>query len=136
MYLPRNIRNSNDGVKEIFKQLDLALEEDPLGDMFEAYDTFDNITRKEGETINEYIYRYADIREKLEKNDIRLPDSILSYRLLKGANLDDVTERMVRTNCRELNLAEVQLNLKKATDSHLIKIKKNIQSESNVVIKQ
>ena len=111
-------RRSPKGVEELLKLLDLAFDnEDPIGELVEAYRDFLNVRRMEKESISEFVYRYGDITEKLEKSEVQLPESLLSYMLLQGCDLDAVTERIVRTNCRELTMVEVQLNIKKATDS-------------------
>ena len=46
------------------------------------------------------IFRYS--------RDIKLPEPLLAYKLLKGASLDEEARRVVRATCKELKLSEMK----------------------------
>ena len=74
------------GLKTVTDFLDAQLGKDDLADSFCKYGEFEGY-RRSTESIVEYIGKFEQLYNTVEKKGIKLPSEILAYKLLRGANL-------------------------------------------------
>jgi len=61
---------------------------------FDTWKEFRNLSRKEGQTIEQYIMYYEKYKVRMERNNMNLGDRIHGLNLLCGANLNDSDLRL------------------------------------------
>ena len=121
-------RKCKDGIIKLMKKLDDVFDDDPKQDAFKLYEEFDNMKRDPQEPIKSYIDRFKRCVKLLEDKGVKLPDTVLCYKLLKTSKLDAITERVIRTSCSTLDVSEMEKSLLKAFDIHLTA---NVKNEDN-----
>ena len=73
--------------------------------------------REDNENINDYIERFNSLNEELEsQHGLKIPQVILSYKLLEGANVDSHTKQLIRTNCDDVDLKSITKAFSRAFD--------------------
>ena len=75
-----------DGLTKLSEFLDKHLAKDELTDSLEKFEDFDDFTRKEGQTIEEFIAIFDSKYRKIEKKGMKLPSEVIALKLLKKAN--------------------------------------------------
>ena len=64
-------------------------------------------------SIKEYINEFERLLNKTKKYGSSMSSDILSYRLLKSANLEDNQEQLIKATVKDLTYDAMQLQLKK-----------------------
>ena len=86
-------------------------------------------------SIKEYINEFERLLNKAKKYGSSMSSDILSYRILKSANLEDNQEQLIRATVKDLTYDAMQLQLKKIfsdKDSELAKASGvNVKMESD-----
>ena len=72
--------------------------------------------------INNYIFEFEHLNEKMLQFNLKLPNNILFFKLLESASLQDNEEQMALTLARDLKYESMKLALKR--------ISLNVQSNS------
>ena len=72
--------------------------------------------------INNYIFEFEHLNEKMLQFNLKLPNNILFFKLLESASLQDNEEQMALTLARDLKYESMKLALKR--------ISLNMQSNS------
>lgn len=83
--------------------------------VFRHYEEFENIKRDSSNSMSEYIMKFESSLRKLTDAGVVINDTILAYRLLRGAALGD-DEKIVRTSVVDMTLEEMKKTLLKASD--------------------
>jgi len=86
--------------------------------MFSSYEEFESLKRRKDQSMNDYLLKFEGLNKKLTHNKIEIPDIILAYRLLKGANLGK-DEKLARTSVATMTFGEMKKTLLKMSDSIL-----------------
>ena len=121
--------SSKEGIKNLVEKLDtlFAVNKDQV--LFRTYENFESYKRKDHQTVKEYIIQFERNQNQLEKLKVKLPDVILAYRLLKGANLGEENNKLVRATCKELTLGEMKEAIGRVYDQQLVKEKEEFKEE-------
>ena len=85
------------GMSILLNFLDKHLSKDDLTDSLDKFEDFDNIERKEGQGIQEYIAMFDLKYRKIQKKHMTLPSEILAFRLIKRANITREEKLLVLT---------------------------------------
>ena len=72
--------------------------------------------------INNYIFEFEHLKEKMLQFNLKLPNNILFFKLLESASLQDNEKQMALTLARDLKYESMKLALKR--------ISLNVQSNS------
>ena len=88
--------SSEDGLRSIINKLDGLYLKDVNQWIYIALKTFDNFKRKEGSSIDAFLNEFDIKYNKLKVHNITLPDEVLGYRLIEGANLSKSRNELVR----------------------------------------
>ena len=78
-----------DGVKNVLIKLDTLWKEDANLVAFNAYERFEKFTRPDHMSVNDYMVTFERLNNKIIAADIKLPEGVLAYRLLKSAGLTE-----------------------------------------------
>ena len=85
---------TDDGFEKLITFLDGKLGKDDLTDSLEKFEDFENYQREENQSITDYIAKFDQKYNKMAKLDIKLPSSILGFKLLRKASITK-NERML-----------------------------------------
>ena len=85
------------GISILLNFLDKHLSKDDLTDSLDKFEDFDNIERKEGQSIQEYIAMFDLKYRKIQKKHMTLSSEILAFRLIKRANITREEKLLVLT---------------------------------------
>ena len=78
---------ANEGVKQITDKLDKVYLKDKDTQTFMAFESFYNHRRTSGVNITEFLVDFGYLCNKLSKQEIQLPQSVLGFMLLKACNI-------------------------------------------------
>ena len=104
--------NEEDGLSKLFSKLDELFKEDKNKAALETYNKFERYSRPEM-TIADYLIEFDRMIAQLKLHKIILPEPVLAYRVLRGANLTDDHEKLIRASVSELTLKSMAFQLKK-----------------------
>ena len=108
----RVIPGLNAILKALMDKFDLKQEEK----LFRDYEEYASLSRdKTTESMNDFIIKYETLSRKLIKHKIVLPDIVLAYNLLKGANLGK-EEKLARTSVDTMTFDSMKKTLLKMSD--------------------
>ncbi|CAG2239162.1 unnamed protein product [Mytilus edulis] len=85
------------GLNTLVDFLDKHLAKDDLADSLEKFEDFEDYTRPEGQSINEYVAYFDSKYRKIEKKNMKLPSEILAFKLLRKANISKEEKMLVLT---------------------------------------
>ena len=99
----RDELRKSDGVANIYKTLQDKFGEKEEVKLFSWYEEFESLKKGNDESMNDFIIRFERLYKKLERNEVKLPEIIQAYRLLKSANVGS-NEKLVRMGVGSENL--------------------------------
>lgn len=85
----------SDGLANIYRTLQAKYGEREETKLFSWYEEFESLKKTKEESMNDFVIRFERLYKKLERNDVKLPDLIQAFRLLKSADLGR-SEMMVK----------------------------------------
>jgi transposase InsO family protein len=88
---------TDDGVAELLKFMDKIFKKDDLSEAYEVYTDFDRFRRDEKMTMDMYVMEFEKRYNKTKKFKMDLPQSVLCFKLLEGANLANKDRQLVLT---------------------------------------
>ena len=75
------------GLSKILETLKSKYSENEEVQLFHWYEKFECLVKNPNESMRDFIIKFEHLYKKLEKKDMKLPDVMLAYRLMKSANL-------------------------------------------------
>ena len=84
-----------DGLDTFITFLDSHLKQDDLADSLETFEEFEDFHRQSEMSITEYIAFLYSRYKKIEKLNMKLPSEILTFKLLRKANIGKEGEMLV-----------------------------------------
>ena len=104
--------------------------------LFKYYEDFENLKRDNIMSMNEYIINFEAAYRKLKNTKIILNDIVLSYRLLKGAQLGK-DEKLARTSVATMTFENMKKTLLKMSDGVVcVSDRKNVVPKCKLQIKE
>ena len=104
---------SEQGVAKIVTKLDTLFEKNKNTQTFLAFNEFHEYRRSSGVNIIEFLVHYEYLYSKLVRFEIKLPEGVQAYFLLKAANISDENERLARATCGEMTYGNMKDCIKK-----------------------
>ena len=80
--------NVNDGVEKLITRLDKWYKEDDLSAAYSAWTNFDTYKKIYDVNMDNYISEFMRRNNELTKHDVKIPNSILAFKMLDNAGLD------------------------------------------------
>lgn len=115
--VPREKIKSASGLKAITDCLDELYEKDKSQSGYAAYDDFTNYRRSATTNIQDYLVEFNLKYNKIKIFDMKLPDGVLAYYLLKCANLSEEQTNMCKATCATLTYKDMRKQIEKITTS-------------------
>ena len=72
-----------------------------------ALDAFENFKRPKKMDITEFVSEFENKHNKIKNYECLLPDGVLTYKLLKAANLERQQEQLCRATMRKWEYKEM-----------------------------
>ena len=109
--------NVDDGVEKLITRLDKWYKENDLSAAYGAWTKFDAYKKTYDVTMDNYISEFMRRNNELKKHDVKIPNSILAFKMLDNAGLDFKDKQMALTavsfDDKEKMLELMQQSLKK-----------------------
>lgn len=103
-------------LENIFIEFDKVFGEP--NEVLSKYEKFDDFKRSEDQTMQEYIHEFEKQVEELDALQLKIPELILSVKLVKGACLSASDEKIVRlTSGKDMKLEITKTSLTSITDN-------------------
>ena len=96
--IPIDDLKDDSGLDILLAFLDKHLGKDDLVDSLDKFEDFDEFSRKDGQSIQEYIAMFDSKYRKVEKKSMALPSEILAFKLIKKANITKEEKMLVLTS--------------------------------------
>ena len=103
-------RNNDDGVKVITEKLDQIFLEESADEAYKVYWNFINCNKSNETTISEYILEFEHLYKKMIEYGMKLPDPVLTFKLLDGANISNDERKIALTFCVDLKYKTMNLH--------------------------
>ena len=85
--VPISDLNHEDGVTRLLAKLEEHFAKDTVDTAYEAYVKFEELKRQPTSSIADYILEFETAYQKIEKLEMKLPDSVQAFKLLHEACL-------------------------------------------------
>ena len=89
--------NVDDGIKVSIDKLDTAFQAETTDDAYSAYTEFNNYKKGHNTSISDYVLEFKHLNHKILEYDMKLPDTVLAFKLLDGAGLSEQQQQMALT---------------------------------------
>ncbi len=108
-----DILNADTGLDNLITELDKLFKQDTIDLAYSAYTQFDKYVKTEDTHMLEYILEYERRYHQCEKYEMKLPDAVLSFKLLDGANLSQKERQLVLTAASDRQFQTMKSSLKR-----------------------
>ena len=108
---------SDKGITEIVTCLDELYLKDENQCAFTAYDDFTSYRRSHNMSIHDYIVEFNLKYNRIKTHDMKLPDAVLAYYLLKCANLSEEQTNLCKATCADLTYKSMRSQIEKVTSA-------------------
>ena len=113
--------NTDGGMNLLFEKLDKVFQSETVDEAYRTYSAFISFQRKDQMDMSEYILEYEHLYQKMMQHDMKLPDAILTFKLLDGAQITDDERKLALTISNDLNFERMKSTLKRLFVSHFNK---------------
>ena len=80
--------NSDEGIELLNAKLDCVFQSETIDEACETYSKFINFLQQENNMGN-YIIEFEHLYKRMTDFEMKLPDSVLAFKLLDGSNIND-----------------------------------------------
>lgn len=108
LQIPEEDIEEDDGVKKLLEKLDEVYDKNTNQKIWTAYEEFEQFRRGPSTGIAKFLGEFDSKVSELKALDINLPESLLAFRLLKAADLNDDKRTIVRATCKEMTLKDMK----------------------------
>ena len=89
--------NVDNGVDVLIRFLDKIYKKDELSSAYETYTKFDRFKKSPQMSMEDYLINFDKLYNQTKKYTMTLPEAVLSFKLLEGANLPHKDRQLVLT---------------------------------------
>ena len=100
--------NVDTGLKLLVDKLDLMID----NDAYTAYPNVNVFVKKEGLSMNDFILEFEHLYCEIAEHDMNLPETILTFRLLDSAGLNEAQRQFALTLGNDLTFSLMKPTLK------------------------
>ena len=122
-------------LNNLIKFLDGYLGKDELVDTIDKFEDFENFERADKQNIRDYIASFDLKYRKLEKLNIKLSSEILTFKLLRKANLSKEMRMLVLTEINYSNGEEMYEDTKRSLQKFVVGIMEECTWKESVTAK-
>ena len=88
---------AEEGVKKLLGHMDKKLKKDDFGRLWSRFVIFDEVRKRENQSVADYISDFEIALNKLELEGVKLPKSVLAMLLIRRAGLSPDTVKLCKT---------------------------------------
>ena len=110
--------NTEDSLKPLLEKLDLVFKSRKNNDAYDAYSKFISFQKDQNVSMIDYIVEYKDLYHRMTQHEMVLPESVLVFKLLDGANLKDDEKKLALALGNDLKLKTMKFVLKRIFARH------------------
>ena len=92
--------NIDGGMTLLIEKLDSVFEREQIDEAYSVYSKFINMSRNESSDMSEYIVEFDHLYKRMTEFDMKVPDAILAFRLLDGANINGDDRKLALALCK------------------------------------
>lgn len=111
--------NAASGVTELLAKLDEIFKKATVEETCAVYHNFESFKRGEQQSISDYIIEFERLYNKTRRFDVVLPEVVLAYKLLEGANLSQTDKQLTLSGTNDLKFDEMKKSLRRIFSSSL-----------------
>ena len=105
--------NVENGLNLLLEKLDKVFQEHTIDEAYNVYSSFTSLSKREDMSINEYIIEFEHLNNKMIPNQMKLPNTVLTFKLLDGANITDQERKLALTLCSDLDFDKMKSAFKR-----------------------
>ena len=104
--------NTDTGMNTLLNKLDKVFQSETIDEAYNTYSCFINFNRHDDTDMNDYITEYEHLYKRMEDFDMKLPDAVLAFKLLDGANITEDDRKLTLALGKEMNFNDMKSALK------------------------
>ena len=89
--------NEDTGLKLLLDKLHLTFGAENVDDAYSVYPNFNVFVKKQGLSTNDYILEFEHLYYQMAEHDMKFPDTMLAFKLLDGARLNEAPRQLALT---------------------------------------
>ena len=89
--------HTDEGLKTLFDKLDIVFKSEKVDEAYDAYSKFISFQKPDSMAMNDYVVEFDHLYYKMQEHDMKLPDTVLAFKLLDGASLKDDERKLALT---------------------------------------
>ena len=105
------------GLKNVLAALDALYLKDELSTGFAAFEDFTSYRRPVSTSVQDFMVEFNIRSMRCEQYDMKLPDGVLAYYLLKCANLTGEQTNICKATCDKPTLSSMTTQIKRVTST-------------------
>ena len=98
----------DDGFKNVIDTLDNLFKIDKKDAELKAYNEFETIYRKDGQTMADFILEFDRVLNKTKSHGNTMSENLLGLKLMRASNLTRTQQQMIKASTKEIKYTEVQ----------------------------
>ena len=106
--MDHNDLKQDDGVDKLIGELDKYFAKNEVDLSYSAYKDFDQFVRVQNMQMSEYVASFEQKYNKAKKHKLEMSDSVLAFKLLDNASLDETKKQMVLTACPSIKFEDMK----------------------------
>ena len=129
--MDHNQLKQDDGVDKLTEELDKFFAKNETDLSYAAYKDFDQFVRTSEMKMSEYVSSFEQKYNKAKKHKLEMSDSVLAFKLLDNAFLDNTKKQMVLTACPAIKFDDMKSALNRIFNGE-----QSNSSEGDVAMKE
>ena len=108
-----NELNVKNGLKLITDKLDKIFLEETADEAYKEHSDFINYNKTVEMTVSEYVLEFEHLYKRMIENEMIIPDPVLTFKFLDGANIINDERKIALTLCVDLKYEKMKSALKR-----------------------
>ena len=129
--MDHNQLKQDDGVDKLIEELDKFFAKNETDLSYAAHKDFDQFVRTSEMKMSEYVSSFEQKYNKAKKHKVEMSDSVLAFKLLDNAFLDNTKKQMVLTACPAIKFDDMKSALNRIFNGE-----QSNSSEGDVAMKE
>ena len=105
--------NKETGLDTLIEKLDNAFKDEIVEDTHSIYLKFTNLKKQPSMSMNDYIIKSENLNHEISIRNMALPDTVLAFKILEGAMINDNQRQMILTLASDLSFKSMKGALKR-----------------------
>ena len=103
----------DEGINTLFAKLNLVFKDETVDEANRTYSNFISFNKKDDMSMTDYILVLENLYQKMMQYEMKLPDAVLTFKLLDSADITDDEHKLALTVCIDLNFERMKSALKR-----------------------